>query len=1162
MKIRNFHIVFAGAMLLLSVSCSMNKNTWKTRSFQALNTRYNVYFNGKTAYREGLKNIAVANKEDYSNVIHMYPISRHDNANSAKSNMDRAIEKCRKAIKQRSIKKKPERNLKKWNDPVYRTWYNQEEFNPALKEAWLLLAQSEFHKADFIGSVGTFTYIARHYSGNKDVVAECQLWIARAYAEMGWLYEAEQVLGKLKQADLNDKNTGLFAAVSSDVLLKKDQYKDAIPYLELALKKEKDKTLRQRFGFLLGQLYMKNGNQTDAYDAFTKVIKSNPDYEMEFNARIYRAELDTKNVAAVRKELNKMLKNANNKDYLDQIYFAIGKTYLQQGDTTKAIELFKQSAEKSTRNGFDKAVTLITMADLYYNKQQYVKAQPCYDEASKIITIENDDYPRVSKRAETLSELVSQYETYALQDSLQHLATLPEDKRKEIVNNIIDKIKADEKKAAEDEKIKEQLAMNEPDLELRPPIGGIAGSSGDWYFYNTNLIKAGQSAFNKKWGKRKLEDNWRRTTKSAVMFSENAAPAATQQTTTDEQPGTTPDGTTPDQYQLSEKTDKLNPEFYLRQIPTTAAQMEKSNTELATALFNMGVIYKEKVEDYPMAIKTFEEFEKRFPADPRQEEAYFQCYMMETKSGNASGADVYKNKIIAQFPKSKYAEVLSQPDYVNRMARMYAEQDSLYTVAYTAYNASKFADVIQNAEYVEKNYPLSSLLPKFQFLKALSIGKTDKPDKFETALSSVVEKYPDSDVSAMSKDILALIKQGREAKTGTSHGSLLSRREDIVKQEFAQVSEKELSFSADKTLKHRLVLISDSNKLNVNKLLYDIAAYNFTRFMVKDFDLVIAQPDSARTAISVTNFDSYDETEWYVNSIDNDPTLSALMAKLNVRKIIISEQNFGLINLKGWNAYQNFQQQYLLAKGGKKAVDVNPDMIAMKNVDPTIITNQGVPVPVPVKDRKTTEKSSGSSTLQPAVVTQTNTSATSEADAKNEKTPETIAENKPVNSLAKTDDKTTAASDIKTVPAAQPTQPVTPPVVQPKEDNVPLFKNLFGYRANEPHYVAIVVMSGTFDFVKLKAAFDAYNAQNYGILNLKLSNESYDKQQVVIIGSFADANIAKSYLLRMVKEKTLFDNLKGTDYRNVLGSQKNLNIMMQQNAMKTYFEFMQQYYLK
>ena len=362
-----------------------------------------------------------------------------------------------------------------------------------MKEAWLLLAKAEFHKGDFLGSVGTFSYIARHYSTDKDVVAVCQLWIARAYGEMGWIYEAEQVLSKLEQDNLKHSNIGLFASVNADLLLKKRQYKEAIPFLELALSKEDDKDMQQRFGYLLAQLYNKTNDDKAAYDAYSKVIKLNPPYEMDFNARISRAQLNTENVYKVRKELRTMLKNKNNKEYRDQLYYALGNTYLSHGDTLQAIDNYKLSVDTSSRKGIDKAVTLITLGDLYYKKREYVLAQPCYDEAAKIITNEYDDYARVTRRAETLSELVVQNDVVVLQDSLQELSTLSEIKRMEVVNKVIAKLIADEKSAADkvlrDNEARSRNAGIEDDLAMMAPIG--ANSQGGWYFYNPEILALG-----------------------------------------------------------------------------------------------------------------------------------------------------------------------------------------------------------------------------------------------------------------------------------------------------------------------------------------------------------------------------------------------------------------------------------------------------------------------------------------------------------------------------------------------------------------------------------------------------------------------------------------------------------------------------------------------
>lgn len=1107
---QSYFIVF-GLMLFILSACSLSKNTWSTRAYQSVNTKFNVYFNGMTSYEEGMRNITNANTEDYSSIIPMYAISKHENANSAKSNFDRTIEKCRKAIKLHSIKQKPVRNTKKWSNPDYQLWYKQEEFNPALKDAWMLLAKSEFHKADFLGSVGTFTYITRHYATEKDLVAQSQLWIVRAYAEMGWIYEAEQVLSKIKQDDLKVKNSGLFAAVSADLLLKKKQYKEAIPFLEICLKNESNKVQKQRFTFLLAQLYSHAGNIPQAYSAFSKVIKLNPAFEMDFNARIYRAELDNRDPVAVRKELSAMLKNSNNKDYLDQIYYAIGKTYLNHSDTIKAIENFNLSVEKSTRNGLNKAQALITLGDLYYGKQNYIKAQPCYDEASKIITPTQEDFERVSKRAETLGELVVQHEIVTLQDSLQYLSTLSESERLKIVEKIISKLIEDEKKATELAKEKENNFGNpEDDFNGMPPlIGQNTGKAGDWYFYNPNLVKSGKSDFLKKWGRRKLEDNWRRTSKTASLFAEESTSSNNAEQTTVATDSTTQESTT------STTTDNKSPEFYLNQIPVTPAQIQKSNEEIATALYNMGMIYKDKVEDLPLAIKTFDLFAQRFPTDERRLESYFQSYMLSLKTENLQEAENYKQKLLTDFPKSKYVEVISQPDYFNRMKRMYSEQDSIYSLTYAAYNASDFKTVKKNLAFVQENYPLSTLMPKFMFLAALSTGKTDKPAVFEESLSELVEKYPESDVSAMSKDILALMLQGRESTKGSTHGTLLTRRDNAL--DAAQIADTKKDYSADKTLKHRLLLIVDTSSVNMNKLLYNVASYNFTRFMVKDFDLVNAKFDSLRNSLSITNFESYDETEWYLNSIEKDPEIANLFRDMNATKIIISEENYGIMrSISNLDSYLAFKDKNL----GSKTIQNNKLLATTKKAEPIAIEKDFV-------ENKTI------------------------SDNK-------VAETKPNNEIKKTDSKEESKPTVET--KTEPT-PQQPKAVEPVEEVVPLFKNLFGYRANEPHFISIAVLSGTFDLDKLKTVFNTYNSQNYSMLNLKINTEKVNKMEIVIIGPFADANLAKSYLLRMVKERSLFEPLKGTDYRNLIGSQKNLNIMMQKDAMTTYFEFMQQYYL-
>lgn len=1134
LKKQNLYILLIVIMLGLVSACSTKKNTWQSRKYQELTTRFNVFFNGKTSYKEGLEMITNANEEDYSGIIPMYPISHHKNATAASSNMDRTIEKSRKAIKLHSIKVKPEKNYKKANDPDYKLFYNQEEFNPALKDAWLTLGMAEFHKADFLGSVGTFSYVARHYSGDKNMVAKCQLWMVRAYAEMGWIYEAEQMLSKVEQDNLKQSSIGLFASVNADLLLKKKQYKEAIPFLELALAKEKDTTLKQRFYFILAQLYHKNDNDKLAYETYSKVIKMNPPYEMDFNARINRAQLNNTNTASVRKELNKMLRNSNNKEYLDQIYFALGNSYFHQNDTVKAIENYILSAKKSTRNGIDKAVTLITLGDLYYQQRNYVEAQPSYDEASKILSNEHYDYARVTKLAEMLGDLVIEYNVVLLQDSLQRLAKLPENERLEVVSKIIKKIYADEKLAEEEAKIEDINRELEGDMMDRPPIG--MNPMGGWYFYNTDLLKSGQAEFIKRWGRRKLEDNWRRANRTSSIFSDDSSPLTPLPVTAEQTPN---DSTTTTSTQLEEITDNKKPEFYLRQIPVTPQQIQKSNIEIADALYTMGIIYKDKIEDYPMATKTFEEYIQRFSKNEKVVDAYFNIYLIQTRLENTSTADFYRNKILMDFPDSKYKEILSQPDYAERLEQMNLVQDSIYQLTYAAYIKSDFNTVNKYVASIRQSYPSSTLMPKFLFLNALSIGKNESQEKFKTALDSLVSQYPQSEVSAMSKDILALMKQGMESKTGKSGGTLLTMREETTQVEISELNQQE--FSTDKTGKHRIMMISNAKREDLNKLQYNLASFNFSRFMIKDFDLTINKLDSTRNVLSITNFESYEEAQWYLNSISSDISLMKLKDECIQESIIVSETNYALLRTTfTLQDYYNFKAKQKPQGNNPKTVTTKP--VNKNETVPPVKTNKQIPAQdVTPKQVVTTKEKTVEKTTEVKV------------EKKNVSVADTLIQNKKVEPVTPATKPTEQKAQVRATPV---------PSSQPKIEDVPLFKNLFAYRANEPHYVAIYIVSGTIDFEKIKTAIDAYNAQNYPVLNLKVSLETFEKQNIIIIGSLSDAQVGKSYLLRMVKENSLFASMKGIIYRNLLGSQQNLNVMMQNNALATYFEFMQEYYLK
>ena len=892
---KRIYIVFVLGMALAVQSCSTQKNTWASRSFHQTKTKYNIYYNGAISFREGEEAIRQANEDDFSTILNLYPVSNHAAAEASKSQMDRTIEKCRKCIKLHSIKARPKVDYdKKRRDPEYAAWLEQEEFNNQMGNAWILLAMAEFHKGDFLGSISTFNYIIRHYSNDVDMVARCQLWVARAYAEMGWLYEAEDMLSKVQVDHLSRKHAPLYAAVSADVLLKTKHYKDAIPFVKIALPNEKKRENKPRFQYVLAQLYQMDGEREAARNAYQKVIKMQPSNEMDFNARLRLAQLEKSPQDGI-KLLNKMAKLDKNKDQLDQIYGTIGDVYLAQKDTVKALEYYEKAIENSVQHGMAKAKVLVTAGDIYYQQRNYIKASPCYKEATQILSAESEQYARIQRRSETLDELVVEYSMVQLQDSLQHLATLSEEEQRVVVDSIIARLI----RAEEEEKERAAQAAREAENDMGPRsvntanmLGGGAGSA-NWYFYNPQLLRSGKQTFRTQWGNRTLEDNWRRLSKAttASIFDDDMGMEDEDMLLTD--------STSTDSLNTTEttplETDMHKPEYYLQQIPKTEEDIAQSNELLARALYNMVYIYRDKVGDQQLSDETFEDFCKRFPNHELLVDLYYMQYLTALKNNDMLKAEQYRQQIIATFPESNEAYIVSQPDYFQRLQRMAQEQDSLYEHTYQAYTQNNFAAVKTNKLYAEENYPLSPLMPRFLFLNAIAVAKTDGQPAFIVQLQEMVARYPESELAAMAKDMLALMGQGAESQ----QGEVASLKERRAQQSTDSVAADSVAvqFSTERNLPAMVLLVMENDEQKANQLLYEVALFNFSQFMIKDFDLKLLPTFEANTsALQIAGFEKMDEAEWYINLLQKNATILQFLQANNVQVVAITEENFKLLN--------------------------------------------------------------------------------------------------------------------------------------------------------------------------------------------------------------------------------------------------------------------------
>ena len=865
MRISNFKYQISNIIILMMIlcSCSTQKNTRATRSFHQTKVKYNILYNGNIAYEEGLKAIRDANTDDYSGILPLYPVSNHQAAQAASTQMDKTIEKCRKCIKLHSIKAKPKRDPKKASDPKYKLWLQSEEFNANMDLAWMRLGEAEFHKGDFLGSVSTFNYIIRHYSNDPDIIAQCQLWIARGYAEMGWQYEAEDMLQRVQIDALSRKHAKLYSAVKADVLLKGGHYHEAIPFVKIAMPHEKRKIYRPRFAYVLGQLYEREGNKSEAVRAYQYVVRMAPPTEMEFNARIRIAELSGK--GAIR-SLRAMARQSKYKDRLDQIYGTIGNIYLQHGDTAQALEMYEKAIAEATQAGTAKAAVLVRAGDIYFEQHAYVPAQPCYREAFTILTAEHSDYPRVQKRSEVLDELIVSYTQAQLQDSLQRLGHMSEEEQRAIVDRIIaDLIEAEKADSIKQAQAARELARGDGELKsvnTANMLGG-GGQKGEWYFYNPQLIKQGKQEWLKRWGNRPLEDNWRRQNKQVVINDDMSAAS-------NDENDSTLLGADSTAVRTKIETDAHKPEYYLQQIPKTKEDYAVSDSLWRDAMVALYYIYRDKLEDDPQAQETLRRLEERFPS-------------------HASVAAIYEDERLRAL---RHDEA-----YIAKMRKMLNEQDSLYAATYDAYKHGRYAEVKSTISNVKSQMTNDkwSLAPRFLFLNAISVARTEGQQPFIEALQDLVANYGETELGSMAKDMLAMMGQGMESQKGGATGSLA----DLRNQSTEQSEQEEASDAAQQWSEDRkqpsvvLLILPTAEEQALNDLQYEVALFNFSQFLIRDFDLQKMPVWGETAALRISGFADLDEAEWWIGLAKKNPEMQAALQDIQIKAV--AEVNLPLL---------------------------------------------------------------------------------------------------------------------------------------------------------------------------------------------------------------------------------------------------------------------------
>ena len=900
---RYIPVILIVATVVIS-ACSTKKNTAGSRFWHAMNTRYNVYYNGEKHYQEQIKKLENEYQDDYSTQLFIHPAEAYNNpkATQPTTNFDRTIEKMQKAISLHSIKKKPKRKAGKGNDPKYKEWLKREEYNPFIHNAWYLMAKAQYMKGDFLSSAATFHYIARHFQWKPDLVLEAQIWEALSYCAMDWTTEADNVLVHIHPERIENNRLNQLANLAyADFYIKSKMNAEAVPYMEKAVKGASGGQ-KVRLYFLLGQLYDETGQKNKAYQAYKKAGSSSAStYRTKFNARIKQsAVFQGSNIDGEVKALKRMTRYDRNKEYLDQIYYAIGNLYLTRGDTVHAVENYELAAKKSTRNGIDKAISQLTLGGIYFAQHKYDKAQPCYSEAIPQLSENYPNYRELKQRSDVLDELAVYSGNVTLQDSLLRLSQMPLEEQKKVIAKIIEELKKKEKEEKEAADREAYLAQQQGNNGLKnnaqQPASYNINSDNSWYFYNTMTKNAGKTAFQQLWGNRKLEDNWRRRNKNTFSLDENTAEEDSTAMPGDSTLMASNDSTQVDKEALKRAEDPHYEEYYLKQIPKTEEEIQNSNDVIQEGLYNMGVILKDKLADLPGAIYEFEQLLERYPDNTYRLDTYYNMYLLYYRNGQYSDAERYRQLILSNFADSKYGKAMEDPNYLENLKRMNLVQEALYDQAYTAYLNNDNATVHQAYVEMMKTYPLSKIMPKFMFIDALAYVTERNPEMFKKTIKEMLERYPETDITPTASAFVKQLNQGRKINggSGNTRGMLWSIR---LSNDSASAGEgREFTpFKEGKNKPQLFVLVFSTDSVSPNKLLYEVAKHNFNSFLMRDFDLE-QMTFGNLGLIVVKGFPNYREVEIYRDKWEKD---EEKVVPSQAHYVIISDENFNLLLSEG-----------------------------------------------------------------------------------------------------------------------------------------------------------------------------------------------------------------------------------------------------------------------
>lgn len=864
---RNSVIFTLTILLLFFVSaCTSSKNADKnfvSRSLDDLIARDNGYFNARLIMKETEQTLWNEQVENYDETLPIFKYGTQEQAAAVQPSMDEVIKKTSFVIQ---MHKKS-----KWVDDSY-----------------FLIGKSHFYKRSYDEALISFQYIISEYSNiiekqskskrivededgeltfleklkHQPVSSEAGIWVARTLVEKGKYSDAHTVISVLKSRENFPKwLLGELYAVEADCYMKEGQSQNAIIPLELAVKNTEGKLLTSRYNFILAQLYASQKLVDKSLATYKIVIENKPTYDMDFYAKLNIAKLSLSNYgisgSETKADLMALLEDEKYKDFYGLIYYTLADIALASKQKELGVDYLNMSL-RSTNDGRQKGLSYLLLGDINYADLNYKNAYAYYDSTVTNLPREHERHAEVKSLRDNLKLLVDELDIIETEKKLQYWASLSEKDLAKELEKLIPEKETDDSVTSDFTNGAVVNALNANPAE------------GDFYFYNTNLRSRGFSEFKKRWGTRKLEDNWRRSEKGSFGEDGEVAEEIIEEKTID----------------LSGKD--VTTEKIIAGLPKTPEQINASNAKIAGALYRAGLVYKENFKNKVKAIEMFEENVNQYPDNANEVQALYQLYRLT----NNPNQDKYKNLLLTKYPESDYAKVISDPDYFKREEERKNALEIYYAATYDMLEKKNYSAVKARVAATDSLFKVNPLKPKFEMLNALA--DADSVDLFKNSLQKIALKYPEQEVGIRAQEMLDYLRRG-------------SVLEDAGKTVFTA------SYTYNETEEHFFMFVMNGTGKNATTMKSNIATFNATSFSIENLKISSLLLGKENSIILVKSFVNIEKAMIYYFAVKDNPGVFTDLTKDAFVPMVISKSNyvqfFKVKDVEGYDVF--FQESYL-----------------------------------------------------------------------------------------------------------------------------------------------------------------------------------------------------------------------------------------------------------